>query len=298
MTQITCSSCQHFSQHAHPSKEGLCQKLGVREYAAAPESCYHAAPIKLVRADIDVEALGKQIRHLNVDQMHVLGELLRQAADLQAFGLKFGQPVFINLGNTEVLANYYKGYVVGMRTIITAEGPTDHVYVASNISFADSDKPEHRSLLSMLPSSLITGAKFKELKAKLIAAGMLVDKVGVSKNLPLANWLQADKPVHVSDPKLTAYEPPTLDTAPAAWLDIFDAGEMESLKADVKRRRQRIDIDANATKVREQRAASKLAVTETVAEDGTVIRTVTSKGDNEPATQPKPQITLPSPLRS
>lgn len=105
---VRCGSCMFYCDGCHPNKERPCIETGVRDYNPAPD-CYTPTPILVARADLDFEYLGRLLRHLTADQLHVLGHLLTYSTALLDAGFKFGQPVFINLGEGEYLTNYFQG---------------------------------------------------------------------------------------------------------------------------------------------------------------------------------------------
>lgn len=275
---VKCGTCQFFREGPpHPKFGSLCEKLGVREYAEAP-NCYSPVAIKIVRADVDVSEIGKHLRHLNSDQMQVIGQLITQAAALEQLRLKFGQPVYVNLGSNDYLTNYYKGYVLG---VIQVDG-ADLVYVSSDLTFEQTNDPEFRSLLRLNPESLMTGPQFKAHREKLVASGRLEsppsNKTG--PGMPLTQWLRLEDRPMPKDGATATYDPPSIDTAPQAWLDPFSVTELESLKADKTRRRSDkgiVTLDSEAQEKRRERSRKRLNMKVVVDEDGNVYSTVAAK---------------------
>jgi hypothetical protein len=273
----------------HSKFDKPCEQLGVRDYAPAPD-CYAPAPIKVVRADVDVSALGKQLRHLSPDQMHVLGQLLTYAADLDAHGLRFGQPVYVNLGDGEYLTNYFRAYVIGCITHVGEKGPTTHIYLSSDLTFEQADKPEFRTLLRLMPDSFLKRSEFNAVKARLIAENLLEAPPRNGYRVPLAQWIRMEEKPEIPVHELDDYDPPTIDTAPSAWLDPFSVNELESFKrAEKGRKGKGLDAmhDPAAAEKRKQRAERRLNVKETVLSDGSVVQEVTFG-----AAEPEPEVAV------
>lgn len=278
---LRCGSCVHFKDGpAHPRHGDLCSELGVRDYATAPD-CYSPAPILIVRASVDVEAIGKLLRHLSAEQMQAMGQLITNSAvSLAEESLKWGQPVYVNLGGGEFLTSYFKGYVIGM-TRVAGEGRqiVPHVYVSSDLTFEAENVPEHRTLLRFMPDSLFTPSKFRTIKENLIRQGKLESpkKLHSPHLAPLSNWLRDNCPMPTSKPEL--YEPPTIDSAPSAWLTPYSTDELDCLKFDPPQRKRGktiVIIDDAAKKKQADRAVSRLNVVKVTNNDGTVTKVVTS----------------------
>jgi len=271
----TCSACVHFkSGPAHPKFTAVCSSLGVRDYALAPGECFSPDPNHVARADIDIGAVGKMLRHLSSEQMQVFGHLVAQAAELERTGLKFGQPVYVNLGNgadgKDYLTSYFKGYVLGAtQTPIDSKTAVPHVYLASNVS-VDEEAVEYRTLLRMLPSSVLTVKKFQQRSAELQKEGRLESKAKGWK-MPMGEWMKAGCPRPTVEMP-NAYEPPTLDKAPASWLEPFSADELETVKVISKKAKaSKRDTPEEVQRKQAQRAAARAKLTTTTLEDGTVV---------------------------
>lgn len=273
----TCSSCVHYKLGpAHEKFAAPCATLGVRDYAIAPEECYSPDPSRITTADIDLPGVGKMLRHLTGEQMEVLGHLFTQAINLQEVKLKFGQPMYVNLGNgpdgLDYITSYFKGYVVGMSHVKVAKGVfTPHVYLASDLSVGDDLDVTHRTLLRMMPSSLMNVAQFKVRREELVEAGRM-ECVARGWKMPLGQWLKAGCPGPA--PELpNVYEPPTLDSAPASWLEPFSVEELESVKAISRSTRtlRSKDTPEEVTRKKAMRAEARANLVTTVQEDGTIV---------------------------
>lgn len=279
---LRCGTCVHYKDGpAHTDYGKLCADMGTREYRMAPD-CYSPAPIKIVRANVNVSEVGKLLRHLSADQMVVMGQLMTQASELAAFDLKFGQPVYVNLGSGEYLTNYFKGFIVGT-TQLDDDDLTQQFFVASDLSFEQEDAPEFRTLLRLTLDSLTTTKEFNEIKAKLIASGKLEAPEKIGHRIPLAQWIRMEEKPALPPSEVDAYEPPTIDTAPAAWLDPFSDDDTAHFKAAVtvkkKKGKAALDDPAAEAKRRERAAAAKkrLNMTTTTDEEGNVVKTISHR---------------------
>lgn len=289
---LLCGTCIHFQRGpAHEKFEALCKERGIRDYNAAPEECYSPDPMAVTRADVDVHAVGKLCRQLNGDQMRVLGQLMTQAADLEAIGLKFGQPMYVNLGNgpdgLDYLTSYFLGYIVGMTHVkVDKTTTTPHVYLASDLSFGEDQDLQHRTLLRMMPSSLLTKAQFNVRRAMLVEAGRMEAPVKGWK-MPLGQWLKSGCPMPAPDMP-HVYEPPTLDTAPISWQDPFSVEELETVKK-VSRRSRHVsekELPEEVARKRALRAAAREKLKTTTLEDGTVVVSAVALKEWAPVAMP------------
>lgn len=277
-TSIRCGTCVHFVDGpAHPQYPKLCQDMGIREYRPAPD-CYSPAPLKIVRANVNVSEVGRMLRHLTADQMVVMGQLLTQAAELADYDLKFGQPVYVNLGAGEYLTNYFKGYVVGTVTV-DDDDFTQHVFVSSDLSIDQEDAPEFRTLLRLTLDSLNTTKDFNKIKEKLIGQGRLEAPEKSGHRIPLAQWIRMEEKPALPPSEVDAYEPPTIDTAPAAWLDPFSEEDTAHFKVDVKPKKKKgkeLLADPHAEAKRLERAKRRLNMVENTDDQGNVYKTISS----------------------
>lgn len=274
---IRCGTCVHFADGpAHPQYDGrLCSALGIRDYRPAPD-CYSPAPLKIIRANVNVSEVGKLLRHLSADQMVVMGQLLTQAAELADHDLKFGQPVYVNLGSGEYLTNYFKGFVVGT-SLVDDDDLTQHFYIASDLSFEQEDAPEFRTLLRLTLDSLVPSNEFKKIKERLIEQGKLEAPAKIGHRIPLAQWIRMEEKPALPPSEVDAYEPPTIDTAPAAWLDPFTDDDISHFQIERKPRKKKGKdqmSDPEAEQKRRERARKRLQMTETVDEEGHVVKTI------------------------
>lgn len=276
---LRCGTCIHFADGpAHTQYPKLCQEMGIRDYRPAPD-CYSPAPLKIVRANVDVSAVGKLVRHLEPDQMIVLGQLLTQAAELAEYNLKFGQPVYINLGSGEYLTNYFKAFVVGSQTLDDDED-TVHIYVSSDLTFEGEDTPDFRSLLRLTPDSLVTTPDFRVIKERLVTAGKLEAPAKIGHRIPLAQWIRMEEKPELPPSEVDAYEPPTIDTAPAAWLDPFseeDFTHFQVVKKVKKKKGKDAMLDPSAEAKRRERAKKRLQMDESIDEEGNVVKTISHR---------------------
>lgn len=218
---MSCSDCVHFQ--TGPAKfEKVCAEIGVDARSRAPD-CYNPDVFKLKDTDDPelLKNLGNIIRKFSPKQARILSFLLaRQGGQLAKVKLKFGQPVYFSLG-ADYVSHYFKGYVVS--------SSEDHVYVVAKLN-----KAKENTSLTLLRTSILTWSEYKKLEATLLEEGKVYMSEQERKKqakLPIAELLDKKGRVpHVEQFKID-YEPPTLDTAPADWLNIYDAsGEAKRKK--------------------------------------------------------------------
>lgn len=210
---MTCADCVHFQ--TGPAKfEKICAEIGVDARSRAPD-CYTPDVFKL--KDIEdpelLKTLGNLIRNFSPKQARILSFLLaRQGGSLAKVKLKFGQPVYFSLG-VDYVSHYFKGYVVS--------ASEDHVYVVSKLK-----KAKDNTSLTLLRASVLTRSEYKTLESSLLEEGKVFMSEEERKRfgkLPIAELLDKKGRVpHVEQFKID-YEPPTIDTAPVEWLNIYEA---------------------------------------------------------------------------
>lgn len=218
-----CLNCIHYAGTPHPNKTDVCKNLGTREYAKAPR-CFNITFEPLVRANVDVNALGKQLRHLQPCHLNLLGYVLAQSAELLEEGFKFGQKVFINMGVGKYLKNYYPAYIVGLKHA-TIKGEAIKQLVLSftdNVMF--STEPERRTMLLVQISDdmqVYSAKAFKEIKEWCIKEDRIEIPERRKEKMTLAAWLATkDRPEPVDNP--IDYIPPTID-------DDFDEDDLAKI---------------------------------------------------------------------
>ncbi len=279
----SCGQCVHFKNGpAHPKFSTICSTLGTRSYAEAPD-CFSPDPAIIAKADVEVSEVGRLLRHLSAEQMVVIGHLMQQAADLHEHNLKFGQPVYVQIGvakdGKDYLTSYFKGYVLGATLVkVSSKNYVPHIYLGSNLTLDEEARPEHRSLLRMLPSSILTKAQFQKKSQDLKAAGRLESK-DTGWKMPFKEWLKAGGPQPPAEIK-GVYEPPTLDTAPSSWLEPFSVDELESVKVISRRakREKRADTPEEIRVKQQKREEARSKLKMHTDENG--VTTVSWAGDS------------------
>lgn len=201
---VRCGSCIHYNSVR--LFEQPCSQLGVSRNQVSP-NCYK--PNVSASRNIPLNTIlniGRLTKDLDVLDLQYLSFVFLNASQLQDTPFKFGQPVYVCLGEN-YLSHYFSGYVTG----VAYSG--EHIIVSSMVE----DSSENTSLM-LYPESVLTKSQFAKIKARLIAAGRIERKLGESErnNLPIAVLIKDGK----YEPKakvLDDYIPPSLDTAPAAW---------------------------------------------------------------------------------
>jgi hypothetical protein len=204
-----CGDCLHFKNI--PKFERVCTVLGVKSFREAP-TCFKANPYILNKINPDaVFQLGILLHSSTAQQKRILSNLLKEMAQVQkVYKLEFGQPVMFHIGN-DYLSNYFRGYVIGGST-----SGDPQIYVTSDMSGGQRSAP---AMVTLMPNSVHRLSDWKKKKAQLLKEKRLKDP----------NPLYSS---HVQKKELSIdYTPPTLENAPAEWLDKRDIkGSMKSKK--------------------------------------------------------------------
>jgi len=217
---MRCGDCIHFQRG--PAKfEKTCNKMGVDGKSKAPD-CFSPDVFRL-NSGTSPELLGqigRLIKDLAPAQSRILSHILaKNGNSIHKHGFKFGQPVYFTLGD-EFLSHYFKGYVIG--------ACDDYVYVASKLNKARSN-----TSVTFMPQSLLSYKQYKEKEKRLLKSKKIFmserDKALVKK-LPLAEHIDKHGCVKLPEQVELEYEPPTLDTAPAAWFNIYESTMQTKLR--------------------------------------------------------------------
>lgn len=209
---MRCGDCVHF-QRGPARFEKTCNKLGVDAKSKAPD-CFSPDVFRL-NTGIDPEVLGqlgRLIKDFSPSQNRILSHIFsKNGTAIHKHGFQFGQPVYFTLGD-DYLSHYFKGYIIG--------ACDDYLYVASKLNKARSN-----TSLTILPKTALSYKAYKAKEASLLKSKKIFmsekDKRLVKK-LPLAEHIDATGCVKLPEQVKVDYEPPTFDTAPAHWFDIYD----------------------------------------------------------------------------
>jgi hypothetical protein len=194
-----CGDCLHFDKI--PKFSDVCSKLGVERHSKSPQ-CFNANVFLLQRVNPDVLShLGLLLSNMTPQQTRITLGLLLNRAGLDNLKLKFGQPVMFCLGDN-YLSNYYRGYVIS-----ASSAPEPYVYLTSDLDRRQITNP---TVLSLMPDSILTLRAFEARKIELVEADRLIDK-----KHPLRSKFSK------TALKKPDYQPPTLESAPADWFDVF-----------------------------------------------------------------------------
>lgn len=196
---LKCGDCLHFQKNAKFEKP--CSQLGVKHFAIAPQ-CYSPNVYQLTKQNPDVLfQIGLLFKDFSAQDARILMAVLKQSTSFEKhYKLKFGQPVFFRVGNSDYLSNYFMGYVIGV-----SEAGENQVFVTSDMHTEQRAQP---LVGSFLRENLMTVTEFKKKKEALSKAGRMQDPK------PVFN-MRASKRMAVDD----SYVPPTMDHAPKEWLD-------------------------------------------------------------------------------
>lgn len=210
-----CGECRFFESEPRPDFETPCKEQGVKAANAAPIRCFVNAEssLKLARTDFSLAAFSDLFAGLTSGQLMVLARLLTNAGDLDSLGLSFAQKVYFQFGNEGYLEEYFHGYVLGV------DG--DNVVIAGSLDLTEGEASA-RSLIKLLPSSILSEGQFTKIKQKLVKANKLtLPACNPHRELPHVRWLKAGKPdLSTSDQTvkvLDAYQPPCIDDVEEMW---------------------------------------------------------------------------------
>jgi hypothetical protein len=207
-----CGDCIHFNRIAKFEK--VCKLLGTKHFAQAPY-CYKVDPYILTPVNPDIlNQIALLTLSFTPQQTRVYVQLMKENSQLEKiYKVKFGQPVVFRLGGGEYLSNYFKGFVLGGATAGEAQ-----LYVTSDLGKTQRANP---AMLTLMPDSVYTLSAWKKKKTQLLKD---------PKKLKDPNPLYS---AHVEKKDMFPdYVPPTLENAPAEWLDKREnKGVMKSKKS-------------------------------------------------------------------
>ncbi len=194
MTKIAfrCGMCLHFNQHAHPAKEQVCSKLGIKSYNVAPR-CFTPDVTKLISGTEDLAAMASLFGTLSPQQKTIfMALMLTNRGGKRPFSI--GQKLYFRAVGGDYVQNYMAGYVMGYtstKEVILSGSPEARTRGRIYTAYLDA-------------SSVLTATQWQKKRLSLIKANRLIDP---SHPLRKAKKIDFD------------YEPPTIDQAPKAWKD-------------------------------------------------------------------------------
>lgn len=231
---MKCGDCLHYQRG--PAKfENTCNKMGVDAKSKAPD-CFSPDVFRL-NSTVSPDTLGKigfLIRDFSPSQSRILSHLLSKNGNaIHKHGFKFGQPVYFTLGE-DYISHYFKGYVIS--------ACDDYIYVASVLN-----KAKKSTSLTLIPKTVLSYKEYKIKEAKLLKSKKIFmserDKKIIRK-LPFAEHIDAQGCVKLPEQVKSDYEPPTFDTAPEAWFNIYDT----KLQAKLRKKKPKGKKDKSAVR--------------------------------------------------
>lgn len=202
---MKCGDCVHFEHYAKFEKP--CSKLGVMKFRDAPD-CFMPNVFAFQRMSPDIlNQIGILFKDFTPSLARILMGLLYKRKAYSRYGLAFGMPVYFHLGS-DYLNNYYRGYVVG----VNSRNSQPIVYVTSDLSKKQVSNP---AILALFPDSVYNIVAFKKKRQALTEAGRMNDP---------KMMLTGSKKKPVAD---IGYEPPTMDSVPASWFDLYSKAGKE-----------------------------------------------------------------------
>lgn len=189
---LKCGDCLFFKQSS--KFERPCTELGVKHFSIAP-ACFSPNVYKLGAKNPDVILqLGLLLRDFDASDTRILMAILKQQTAFEKhYSLKFGQPVYVRIGD-DYVSNYYRAFVIGV-----AECGDSMVFLASDLSRRQRHNP---AVMSMFRDSLLTIPQWKAVRKKLQDAGKVIDPKSQVTKKARGSMIKID------------YEPPTIDQAP------------------------------------------------------------------------------------
>ena len=204
---FTCGLCLHHKQTPHLAHDKVCEKMGVRDFAIAP-NCYTPDYTQVIENTDEFTSLINFFSSRSASQKKILMGMLRQQPT-RAKKLKMGIPIFLKISNREYISNYVAGFVVGYTSggnLVVAGSPEEQTRGRVFFAYLKSD------------SSYLTQPEWSAKHAELLAKGAIQDP----KEAGMKSRLKAAEP---------DYEIPTIDNAP------------KDAKAEVKRNLRTTEID-------------------------------------------------------
>lgn len=262
--KLKCSDCLHFKGPQSPHYPDKCSKIGVQGFAKA---CRHYTPdlTRIRREDDSTEllaAVANAAKKLTDSQIRMIAFLLVKQGPLKKFGLRIGQPLYINLPpylgmprerrltlekmDLNYLDQWYKGYIIG--AIEAAEGAYE-IYISPSKGGKPDPYTITLKLTDKLPSYVLTWRDFKIKKHELEKKGR--------KKLPPAIRKKVSAVLEAPfKQKSTADDVPTIDTVPSAWLDHRPG--LPSLKFDRKGKTKLHKIERDMIETKSKNAKLKV----------------------------------------
>jgi hypothetical protein len=225
--KLKCGDCLHHKGPPSPHYPDKCSKIGVLQIAKA---CRHYTPdlSKIRRDDKSTEllaAIANAGKNLTDSQQRMIAYLLVTQGPLKKFGLRIGQPLYINLPpylgmprerrltleklDLNYLDQWYKGYIIG--AVQAAEGAVE-IYISPSKGGKPDPYTITLKLTDKLPSYVLPWRDFKIKKHELEKKGRKKLPPDVRKKI--TKILEAP-----FKQKASADDVPTIDTVPEAWLD-------------------------------------------------------------------------------
>lgn len=193
-----CRECLHFQRHPHPSHKTICKDEGIKAFALAPK-CFTPDVTKIAQNPDTFVSIASILSTYSPEEKRILLALLRSPKKGKA-NLSFGTKVYFLAFGSDYLSNYLSGYFVGYSSsneIMIAGSPHQKAKGGKSYMFFCKDT-----------DNLLFAPEWK-LKRK-----ELLDKCRTQD--PKNAVLVKTSAVH-------DYDPPSLDTAPASWLDKQEA---------------------------------------------------------------------------
>jgi hypothetical protein len=223
---LKCDDCLHYKDGT-AKFEKVCCELGVDPRSKAPD-CYSPNIYKIrdVKNPDLLHQLGKLLKDIGPSQTRIISFILaRQGGALAKHGLKFGQPIYFSLGK-DYVSHYFKGYVVS--------ADSEYVYATAKLK-----KCKTNTSLTVPRSSVLTYSEYKALEKKLLEKGRIFmnnEEKRFCKKLPIAEQMDSKGRVPHVEQFQDDYEPPTLDSAPESWFNVYQADVQRELKKRDKKK--------------------------------------------------------------
>lgn len=210
---LKCGECVHLS--GTPVFEKVCSQLGKTSFAdACKEFTPDLAQMTFVKKG-DIKAFSEIANRMSQKQLRLMSFVCRNADLIKKAGYSLGETVVFSLGG-DYLECYVRGEIIG------ADRRGQQVYVVSDFESLNINS----ALMTLMKSSIMSMPEFIKKRKELILEGRIAEpknpKASRKRTTLQCLRMSADERAVYRERLATkpdSYEPPSIDTVPAAWLD-------------------------------------------------------------------------------
>lgn len=187
-----CGECLHFKVYPHSAHDDVCSKEGVKAVGIAPR-CYTPDVTQIAQNTDQFVQVVQLFQSFDYKQRRIFLAALRNPKKRKH---KMGTKLYFKVGR-DYISNYLCGYVAGYSStgeLMLMGSPDQKTRGRAFMSYMDENSED-----------LMTYTEWKIKRKQLRDANKVIDPSGQV----IQKTAKADE----------AYEPPTLDSAPAQWFD-------------------------------------------------------------------------------